>query len=157
MNKEMEKDVKVDRYKLEEAAEQQAALFHKYTKQTPKLIKQKGRIEKRLSELEAKLDLKIREEFEDEKITETAIKSRITLDARVKQLRKELLNAKAALAKMEYNARVFDQRRSMINYLAGLYRDQYWTNEPYTREEGEREFDKEISKEKHKKHRKEKL
>ena len=142
--KQLKHDSKVDRFRLEEAAEEQADFYRKYTKNGKKLTKKKLNLEKQLAELEARIDLKIREEYDGEKITEAAIKSRITLNKEVKKLRKQLVDAKVELLEQDRYRNIFEHRRSMIKYLAELYKDQYWSNNPYTREEVDEQFEKEM-------------
>lgn len=148
MNKtQMEQDVKIDRFKLEEASQDQAELYYQYTKNLHRLTKKKLKLEKKLTELEAQIDLEIRNKLEQEGETarEGEIKSRITLDKRIKKMRREVINAKVKLQKAEHIKTVFDQRRSMIKYLTELYVSQYWSNDPFAKEEMDRAFDEEMS------------
>lgn len=147
------KDIKIDRFRLEEEAQDQAEIFYAHSKIIPKLYEKKMNLKEDLNELEAKKAREIRENLneyfdEDEKVSDKKIADLITQDKEVIKLRRQLIKVETKLKRAELKKEALGQRRSMLKYLVELYGDEYWTFDSITtRAQNEDIFDKAIKKE----------
>jgi len=124
-------DTKVDKYDLDEACATQGQVMVNYTYLCALSHDYKKCVERILSEVEAVVQLRIREkpekygleEDKDGKLREQAVKSALTLSSKVSKWRNKLSEAETLYKFMDGAVKAVEHRRTMIRMLGDLYLD----------------------------------
>ncbi len=128
--KKRESIVKLSKHNLDDAAEDQSYAFLEASDKQAKYGKEKEEKERELNKLEASLARKYRTKPKKylgvDKATDKAINEKITLNKKVDELRKELIEIKYKYNKSINLVKSLDQRRSSIKYLSELFLGGYW-------------------------------
>lgn len=136
-------DVKVNRFKLEKASEQQAELYRYWSEKEGEAKNEVARKEDHVKYIESKVEMDIRKKALDNKgnlengvkATADAVKAAILIDKEVRKAKRELLHAKDEWITYRAAKDGMEHRKSSISDLtkqwcAGYYAD---PNRPKTR------------------------
>lgn len=135
MGRTIEKDKKIDRFRLDEECEQQPDLYYFYSSQTADLKKERDILKVQLKEQEGKVTLGIHtgqyplpkdKAGNPVKISNPIISAIVDTDEDVCILREDLAEAEAKLSKAQSAEETMQQRRSSLNNLVELFTKEYY-------------------------------
>ena len=146
-----EKDMYINEDSLEIECLDQAVLMVKYTTQLAEAKKDRDQSKERLDVLYADLDLKIREDpeqFKLSKITEGAVRSAILMNEDYQKAQNKLDWANYEVNVLQGVVSAIDQRKSMIEGLIRLHGQQYFAgpNVPHNMSELRKKSEERINK-----------
>jgi len=129
-------DCKVDRFKLEVNAEQQAELYRYWSDKEGKARTEIDRIKNLLTLTEAEVEMDIREKLlknsgnldNGVKGTADAVKAAIVLDKRIKKVKHELIVAKDDHSTYNAAKNGMEHRKSAIDNLTKQWISGYWAD-----------------------------
>lgn len=122
-------DLKINRFKLEDEAENQPSLFYHYSEITATARETRDKAKARLKEVEGRVSLDYRtgKRVSETKLTEAAISAAVDIDAEVVEARHAFLKAEAELGRAASAEEAMQQRKAMIGHLVQLYTMQYYS------------------------------
>ena len=120
--------LKVSKHRLDDHFEEQAQLNSTIGEEHERAIRERDYAKQNLDETEALVDAEVRAEVakSGEKITETAIKNRITLHPRIKKLEREVLDLTQEVGRWASLRESFRQRSDALKGLTGLHGQNYF-------------------------------
>lgn len=126
--KNFERDVKINRFKLEEESEKQPSIYFYYANELAELKKKKDSLENKLNLLLSETELSIRDNPPVEtKITESLIKSLVEKDQYVHHMKKKLVDVKGDIYVYTALVTALEQRNSQLKVLKDLFIANYFT------------------------------
>ena len=134
--RELSEDVKISRFHLEKACEDQADIYHHWAGECAELRATRDRADNRLKLRKAEVSLALRRNPpEGVKVTESSIDALVTADPEIQELEDALVVANKSLSVAEGAVRAMDHRKAGLDnlvrlYLAGYYQDPNRTNAP---------------------------
>ena len=120
---EYEGALSIDKHDLDEELIRQPEVFNRISQDEAQAIAERDQAKDKLRVVEAKLDLKIRRNFDkkEKKVTETIILSEVTKHEDRIEARKKYRNKEEAVNKMSALKDAFQQRSYMLNKLVDLF------------------------------------
>jgi len=131
-------DLKINRFKLEDEAENQPSLFYHYSEIASEARENRDKAKAKLKETEARIGLDYRsgKRVSEAKLTEASIAAAVDTDPEVMEARKKYLSAEAELGKAVSAEEAMQQRKAMIGHLVQLYTMQYYSKPHGSRGDG---------------------
>lgn len=125
----IEDDLKINRFKLEDEAENQPSLFYHYSEIAADAREKRDKAKARLKEVEGRVSLDYRsgKKVTEAKLTEASISAAVDIDIEVIEARNAYLKAEAILGKATAAEESMQQRKAMIGHLVQLYTMQYYS------------------------------
>ena len=146
MSNNYKQDIKVDKYRLDDNWQEQAELYLDWGLAWIKAVSFRNHKKRKLLEVIAELDKKIREAPEnyillmgDRKITETQFSNTILLQPEYKEANLDYLNAEERASQLEIIKNAFYQRRDELDGLTQLVRMSYFSTIPTEASEARRQ------------------
>lgn len=124
---ELDKKLKVDRYKLETQWEEQTELFRTWAKRLTTVSIQVEKKKRELDRLYCLLDTKARRFRNGEKFTEAVIKTDITLNTEYIDAQDALDNLQADMAELKTDVQSILERKSALEHEVKLYGQEYFS------------------------------
>lgn len=125
-------DLFVDKYNLDDAAATQPELYMECVEAIERAKKDTDELEQELEERYSELDLDIRKNYDlyglEENPKERAIKSAISKEPDIKEIREDLAKAKRILSKLNGRKEALDQRKQMVRLLGDLWLGEYYSD-----------------------------
>lgn len=129
-------DRKINKYKLDDAAIDQADFFGFYADQKPDLktdidnlkVDLKALTGEKFGHYKETLDGGVDSKGNAKDPTDGAVNKAVDCDKDIIALQKEIISAENSLGKIEAALTTLDQRRSMIKVTQQLFSDEYWDN-----------------------------
>lgn len=128
-DRDIAEDLKINRYKLEDEAENQPSLFYHYSEEATTAREERDKAKAKLKEIEGRISLDYRsgKRVTEAKITENSISAAVDIDPEVIDARNKFLQAEAELGKATAAEEAMQQRKAMIGHLVQLYTMQYYS------------------------------
>jgi len=124
----VKRDVKINRFKLEEESEKQPSLYFYYANELAELKGKKDKMENKLNLILAEVELSIREKPPEKiKITESVIKSLVEKNKKVIEIKKRLAEIKEEIYVYSAVVSALEQRNSQLKVLKDLFLANYFT------------------------------
>lgn len=140
----MEKDLQIQKYKLDEEWLRQPALFQKYSEQLVEAELLRDRLLENLNITKSEVDQKIRLNpkkygwtSETKSPTEGFISTQVSLDTKVREAQKQYLDAKKDAAVIKTYVEALQHKKSALENCVKLWLYGYWSDPKAPR--GERE------------------
>lgn len=125
-------DVKINRYKLEEAAEEQSFLYYHYSELLNDARRVSDEKKLQLKKTLASIELRYRsgdlEIGEGVKLTEGSINAAVETNPDVIEAKRELMEADTAVNRAQSAEEAIRMRKSMVQNLVQLYTMQYYSS-----------------------------
>ena len=124
-----QKDVSINKYKLDEECLSHASLYALYASAQADAKNEVTRAKDNLELVEAEQNLAIRQEYQEsgQKVTEATINSRLINDTKVIRAKRKLRDAEEVFAKLSVSVQAFEHRRSELDNLVKLYCAGYYS------------------------------
>jgi len=124
-----EDDVKINKYKLDVACEEQPCLILSYEEPLASLKGDRDRLYDRLNLVTAELELEIRKNPpEGVKLTEGTVKSLVLSSPRVTKIQTKLNETKKEIYQYEAAVNAFEHRKRMLDNLVKLWTSNYYSD-----------------------------
>lgn len=128
MDNKIEQDLKINKFKLEDACEEQPSLYMYYAEEYAKKKAEKDNYDDKLDFISSKVEMEIRENPPDGlKVTESTIKSLLSTDKRIIEIKEKLRAVKEDLYHLDAVVKALEHRKSELNNLVSLYIAGYYS------------------------------
>lgn len=136
---ELERELKIDENALEESLQAQPLLFYQVAKQLALQISRRDQAKQGLSEIEAEIDLEIREMFrkDERKVTEREIDAEKTKDKSVVAAHKSYAELGTSVGQLSALKEAYMQRGYVLREMVALYLANYYGSDPTIKAPGE--------------------
>lgn len=137
---ELNGDMKVDKFRLDEECARQTSVYTKWAFLTAEAGRERDWRQKELDEMNARLDNEVRvypEKFGLKEIKENAVKAVIAGDEGIMKLKADLINATAYYKFFSSAVAACDQKKTMLRMLGDLFLGEYYSNVEIKKGEGE--------------------
>ena len=123
-----EEEMKIDRWALDEALENQVAIYYKVSMEYADAVSMRDQKKEELAILNAELQLAYRRAYENDgvKYTVDVINSEVIGDDSYKQVNDEYLSSKHAVEQLSATKGAFEQRSYMLKEMCNLFTAGYW-------------------------------
>ena len=132
-----ERDLEIDKYKLEEECLSHSTLFFRYAEASVEAKSEVSRCDDLLKLVYAEENIRIRADYNANgvKFTEALITSELEKSAKVKEAKEKLRVAQDVYGKLQVAVQAMDTRRSELDNLVKLYCAGYFSNTTVKKEQ----------------------
>lgn len=127
--KDFEKDIKLDKYKLNIECERHSGIYYYYCDLLSKSKAELDEEKDKLSFMESEFELEIRKdkEYEGIKVTEGSVKAFLNSDKDLKRQRNKINSIKKRIYHLDSAVGALEHKKHMINHLVNLFTMRYYS------------------------------
>ena len=131
--RDIQKDVTLNRFRLEKCSEEQPAVFHYWAEKEAEIKAARDKADNRLNLIRAEVELEIRNDVEKYgKLTEAKVAALIETNPDVIKVKKELVEVKEQANLVSAAVRAMEHRKDQIENLTRLWISSYYARPEVT-------------------------
>ena len=128
MERDLNQDVKINRFKLEEECEMHPSIYNYYSELEAEQISKINKLELKLKFISGEVELELRKKPpEDMKVTNDTIKALLATNKKINDLEMQIANENTILLHLKSAVKSLEHKKSELNNLVSLYQSQYFS------------------------------